>query len=58
MDGDENIETVKKSKKVQMTLDGKSQVKARKCDKTDVVAVAWKMLTMIHHLLVNGEKIC
>ena len=32
------------------------QIKARKGDKTAVVAVARKMLTIIHHLLVNGER--
>jgi len=32
------------------------RVKARKGEKTAIVAVARKMLTIIHHLLVNGEK--
>jgi len=32
------------------------RVKARKGEKTAVVAVARKMLTIIHHLLVNGER--
>ena len=31
-------------------------MKARKGDRTAVVAVARKMLTIIHHLLVNGER--
>jgi transposase len=32
------------------------RVKARKGEKTAIVAVARKMLTIIHHLLVNGER--
>jgi len=32
------------------------RVKARKGDKTAIVALARKMLTIIHHLLVNGER--
>jgi len=32
------------------------RVKARKGEKTAIVAVARKMLTIIHHLLVNGEE--
>jgi len=32
------------------------RVKARKGEKTAIVAVARKMLTIIHHLLANGEK--
>ena len=32
------------------------RIKTRKGDKTAVVAVARKMLTIIHHLLVNGER--
>jgi hypothetical protein len=31
-------------------------VKAKKGEKTAIVAVARKMLTIIHHLLVNGER--
>jgi hypothetical protein len=32
------------------------RVKAKKGEKTAIVAVARKMLTLIWHLLVNGEK--
>jgi transposase len=32
------------------------QVKTKKGEKTAIVAVARKMLTIIHHLLVNGER--
>jgi len=32
------------------------RVKAKKGEKTAIVAVARKMLTIIHHLLVNGER--
>jgi hypothetical protein len=31
-------------------------VKARKGDKTFIVAVVRKMLVFVHHLLVNGEE--
>lgn len=32
------------------------RIKARKGAKTAIVALARKMLTIIHHLLINGEE--